>query len=107
MRGRSIASVAATIVATALLGAQVAGAAAPPRPTALTATAASSSAINLHWTDNSAVETGFEVQRSPANQSKFVKIAQTAANATTYPDTGLPAATAYKYRVRALKQAPR
>ncbi|MDZ4827031.1 MAG: fibronectin type III domain-containing protein [Actinomycetota bacterium] len=74
-----------------------------PRPTGLTATAASSSAITLRWTDASSNEIGFEIQRSPANTTTFKKIATAPTNATTYGDTELTAATAYKYRVRALK----
>ena len=36
----------------------------PNAPSSLTATAASSSQINLAWTDNSTNETGFKVERA-------------------------------------------
>ncbi len=80
-----------------------AASAATPRPTALTATPASSTAITLQWADKSTNERSFEIQRSPANTSTFKQIATPAPNATTYTDTGLTPATGYKYRVRALK----
>jgi chitodextrinase len=90
--------------AIALIAPAIGGAATgTPRPTGLTATAASSSAVNLRWTDNSSNERGFEIQRSPANRSAFRKIAEAPPNATTFGDTGLTPATAYKYRIRALK----
>ncbi len=94
--------VSTIVVVVTLLSVGVADAA-TPRPTGLTATATSSTAITLRWTDASSNEIGFEIQRSPGNKSTFKKIGTAPTNATTYPDTGLTAATAYKYRVRALK----
>jgi C1A family cysteine protease len=72
----------------------------PAAPSGLTATAASTSQINLSWTDNSTDETGFKIERSPDGAS-WQQIAITAANATTYSDTGLTASTTYYYQVRA------
>jgi hypothetical protein len=72
----------------------------PLPPTNLTATAVSSSQINLSWTDNSNSETGFKVERS-TDGTTFTQIATVAANVTTYVNTGLPALTRYYYRVRA------
>lgn len=83
----------------------VRGAAAPTPPAApagLTATAASSSQINLAWTDGSGNETGFKIERCQgAGCSGFAQIATVGANATSYSDTGLTASTSYSYRVRA------
>jgi hypothetical protein len=76
----------------------------PGAPTNLTATAVSASAIDLTWNDNSAGEEHFEVERRTSGGS-FERIAQTAANATSYKDTGLVANTTYVYRVRATSAA--
>ncbi|MGH9861796.1 MAG: fibronectin type III domain-containing protein [Candidatus Acidiferrales bacterium] len=74
----------------------------PTAPTGLTATTASSSQINLKWTDNATTEDGFRIERClGAGCTNFVQIAQLAANATVYNSTGLAAATTYAYRVRA------
>jgi predicted CXXCH cytochrome family protein len=74
----------------------------PAAPSGLTATAASSTQINLTWTDNSNNETGFKVQR--ATNSGFTAGLTTfniGANVTTYSNTGLTASTTYYYRVLA------
>jgi len=58
--------------------------------------------LTLTWTDNSNNEAGFAVERSPGTGSPtWVEIARVAANVTTYKDEGLPASTAFSYRVRA------
>src|SRR4029077_19099293 len=51
----------------------------PAAPSGLTATAVSSSQINLNWTDNSTNETGFKVERSVNNQT-FSQIATVGVN---------------------------
>jgi hypothetical protein len=74
----------------------------PAAPTGLTASAFSSSQINLAWTDNSSNETNFVVERcSGQGCSDFADLATLAANTTSYANTGLPSNTAYTYRVRA------
>jgi hypothetical protein len=74
----------------------------PVAPSNLTATAASSSQVNLSWTDNSTNETGFKIERCQgAGCTTFTQIATVAAGATTYSNTGLTASTTYQYRVRA------
>jgi chitodextrinase len=73
---------------------------APSTPLGLTATAVSSSQINLNWlasTDNVAV-TGYLVFRGG------VQIA-TLGNVQSYQDTGLSPSTTYSYRVRAVDAA--
>ncbi|MCA1628230.1 MAG: fibronectin type III domain-containing protein, partial [Acidobacteria bacterium] len=73
----------------------------PSAPTGLTATAASSSQINLSWTDNSNDETGFKIERKKGAGGSYAEVTTVGANVTTYNDTGLSAATQYYYRVRA------
>ena len=75
----------------------------PAAPTGLTATARSSSQIELAWTDNSADETTFKVEKSVGGV--WTQIATTAAGVATYTDSGLTASTAYTYRVRASNAA--
>jgi hypothetical protein len=72
----------------------------PAPPTNLTATAASSTQINLAWSDRSNNETGFRVERS-ADGTTFTQIAAVGTNITKYANTGLSGSTKYYYRVRA------
>jgi len=72
----------------------------PVAPTNLTVTAASSSQITLKWDDNAANETGYKIERSADNYN-WTELTTTAANATSYSDTGLSEGTTYYYRVRA------
>jgi hypothetical protein len=72
----------------------------PAAPSDLSATATSSSAISLAWTDNSLDETGFEIERS-SDGVNFAPRATVGANVTTFGDSGLSASTTYFYRVNA------
>jgi hypothetical protein len=72
----------------------------PSDPTLLSATAVSTSQINLAWTDNSSNEQGFKIERSTDNLN-FSQIATVGAGVATYQNTGLAASTTYYYRVRA------
>ena len=72
----------------------------PAAPDTLTATAASSSLINLTWADRSDDETGFVIERSGGG-SNWAPIATVGANVTSYANTGLTAGTTYQYRVTA------
>src|SRR5438132_13964029 len=80
-----------------------------PPPTNLTATAASSSVINLSWTAPTAiglVVTGYEIERSTNGGLTWaVLVADTGSTATTYADTGLARSTLYTYRVHAIAPA--
>ena len=69
-------------------------------PTGLTATAQSTSEINLDWADNTYAEDGFKVERS-INSGAFSQIATVGADVHTYLDTGLNESNRYSYRVRA------
>jgi hypothetical protein len=77
----------------------------PAAPTNLTATASSSTQINLSWTDNSNDETSFKIERAPGGTSTYTEIASVNAGVTTYQNTGLTASTSYIYRVRAYNSA--
>ena len=72
-----------------------------PAPTSLTAAAVSTTQINLAWQDKSSNETGFKIERKTGATGSWSQIAAVGANATSYQNTGLIAATAYYYRVRA------
>jgi chitodextrinase len=79
----------------------------PTAPTGFTATPVSTSQIDLAWTastDNVAV-TGYLIERCPGvSCTSFTPIAT--ATTTTFSDSGLPAATTYRYRVRARDAVP-
>lgn len=75
--------------------------ASPTTPAGLAATPDSSTSIQLAWLDTSANETGFIVERSLTPTTGFIAITTVAANATSYTDGGLSAATRYYYRIRA------
>jgi beta-lactamase superfamily II metal-dependent hydrolase len=76
----------------------------PAAPSGLSATAASSSRIDLRWTDNATDEAGFRIERRSAGGS-FAQIASVGANVTSFSDTGLPASTTFEYRIAAYSDA--
>src|SRR3989442_10670486 len=67
----------------------------------LSAFGVSSSQINLTWQDNSTNEAGFKIERAPTAGGRWKTIATVGANAVSYANTNLSAATTYYYRVRA------
>ncbi|HEX6629033.1 MAG TPA: fibronectin type III domain-containing protein [Gemmatimonadaceae bacterium] len=76
----------------------------PNPPSGLTATPVSGVRINLAWTDNSADEQGFRVERAPdvgGVAGTYALIATVGANVVAYNNTGLTMGTRYWYRVRA------
>ncbi|MCX6743193.1 MAG: fibronectin type III domain-containing protein, partial [Candidatus Parcubacteria bacterium] len=84
----------------------------PAPPSNLTATAVSSTRINLTWTDNSSDEAGFNIERKKATDVNFVSMSSVTGHTSTigtinYSDTGiipgfaLSPGTAYDYRVLA------
>lgn len=77
---------------------------APVAPSLLTAVATSTNQITLAWTDNSANETGFKIERS-SDGVTFAQIAVTGSNATGYVSSGLTPKTAYSFRIRATNGA--
>jgi predicted phage tail protein len=80
----------------------VAGPATPAAPSNLVATTFSTTQINVSWTDNSADETGFRIERcTGAGCTDFTQVTEVAANVTTFANSGLTKNTTYTYRVRA------
>jgi hypothetical protein len=78
----------------------------PAAPTNLTAVGASSSQVNLSWTDSDTLEQGFKIERcTGAECSNFAEVASVGANVTGYSDSGLAASSSYSYRVRAYNVA--
>ncbi len=75
----------------------------PAAPSALAANAASSSQIDLVWTDNSNNEDGFIIQRSTTSGSGFIDVDTVAVNETSFSDVGLSEKTTYYYLVAAYK----
>ena len=69
-------------------------------PTTVTATAASSSEIDVTWSDVD-TETGYRVERSTDGSSGWTTVATTGQDVTAYSDTGLAAGSTYYYRVYA------
>ncbi|MFT3746773.1 MAG: PA14 domain-containing protein [Agriterribacter sp.] len=76
----------------------------PSAPSGLTATAISYKKVSLTWTDNSSNETAFELFRSTEAMSDYTTVAVLPANATSFQDTTVAAATKYYYKIRAVNQ---
>lgn len=70
----------------------------PLAPTGWGGTAASATRIDLKWTDNSADETQFTVERSTDNVS-FAQATTLGVNSISYADTAVVPGTTYYYRV--------
>src|SRR5207245_887250 len=80
---------------------------APSPPTGLTATAVSSSQINLSWTapgnNGGSAITGYKIERSTDGGTTWsIIVCSTGYTTTTYSDTGLSPSTTYTYRVSAI-----
>ena len=72
----------------------------PLAPSALATNALSASQILISWADNAYNETGTQVERSTAPDSGFTLLTTTAANTSSYTNTGLGEGVRYYYRVR-------
>lgn len=73
----------------------------PAAPSGLTASASSTSQINLSWQDHSSNETGFSIERKTGTDGSYSVIATVGADVTSYLDKGLAPATTYSYHVNA------
>ena len=76
----------------------------PLAPTNLTGSVASTSQINLSWTDNATNEDGYKIERKTGT-GNYAVVGSTGANITTFSDMGLTANTTYTYRVYAHNNA--
>ncbi len=65
----------------------------------LTATATSDSQIDLSWSDQSGIEDGYRIERSPDGINTWTVLSDIAADSTSYSDTTVNASTHYWYRV--------
>jgi hypothetical protein len=72
----------------------------PLHPSNLTGTVASSTQINLSWTDNSTNESGFKIQRRTGSAT-YSDIGNVGQDILSFTDTGLTPNTTYTYRVYA------
>jgi len=78
---------------------------APAAPSGLSATPTSSDSITLAWTDNSADEAQFKIDRRQSGTTAWVRIATLAPDTTAHTDTGLTAETKFYYKVKAWNAA--
>ncbi|HEX8089679.1 MAG TPA: NBR1-Ig-like domain-containing protein [Blastocatellia bacterium] len=77
----------------------------PAAPGGLSASVASSSAINLNWVDNSNNEDGFRLERKTGVSGVYAPVATPGAGQVSYSDSGLSASTTYYYRIKAYNSA--
>ncbi len=70
-------------------------------PINLAAVAVSSSQIDLTWTDQTATETGYSIERKTGAAGTYAEVTTVGANVTAFSNTGLDPNTQYFYRVRA------
>jgi serine protease AprX len=75
-------------------------------PTGLTASDVTDSSVRLTWVDNASDETGYVVQRcTGAGCSDFTQVASLGVGVTSWTDSGLAAASTYRYQVAAVRVA--
>lgn len=74
----------------------------PAAPTDLRVVTASSTKVELAWTDKSDDESGMKVERGLAAGGPYTVVADLAANAKAHVDTGIEAGKTYYYRVSAV-----
>jgi hypothetical protein len=74
----------------------------PEAPSNMVAMATGSSSIELTWTASPTDGASYELERKTGEEA-FAKVADIAANITTFTDNGLSPATTYTYRLRAVR----
>ncbi len=75
----------------------------PASPASLTMTVASTTRIDLNWTDNSNNEAGFKVERK-IDSGAFEELSILPANINSFSDEGVSTGHTYTYRVRSYNQ---
>jgi uncharacterized repeat protein (TIGR01451 family) len=76
----------------------------PAAPSNLRATTVSCNQVDLSWSDNSADERGFRIERKIGSSGTWSEIVRVAANTPSYKDTRLSSGTDYHYRLQALNE---
>lgn len=76
------------------------------QPSGLTAEYASTTSLDLTWTDRSNAESSYDIYRSLDNAT-FTLLTSVAADVTSYTDTGLELDTSYYYKVKAISETNR
>lgn len=74
-------------------------------PTNFTATGMSQSQIHLTWIDNSAEETGYQIERSLVGEFGYTLLTTVPANSTGYTDENLECGRTYYYRLRGVQNS--
>jgi hypothetical protein len=74
-------------------------------PANATAVAASSTLVNISWTDISSLETGYRVERKTGTGGTYVAIATLPANTGSYADNSASAGIFFSYRIQAVDNA--
>jgi chitodextrinase len=92
---------ASTASASACVTTQTPASTTPAPPSNLAAMVVTPTYITLNWQDNSNNETGFQIERAPADSGPWSVVGTTGVDATSYVDNGLAPSTAYWYRVAA------
>jgi hypothetical protein len=94
------------LIATTLgSGAFITSVVTPAPPLALSGSSPLGGTIVLNWSDASATECGFKVERSAGSNQNYQELAQKAVfNQTSYGDTGLDSGV-YYYRIRSFNAA--
>jgi hypothetical protein len=67
----------------------------------LSATIVSANRNDLNWTDNSAGESGFKIERKKDSDTSFTQISTVLSDVTSFQDTSVVFGNTYAYRVRA------
>ena len=75
----------------------------PLAATGINFTSVTQTSMSVNWTDNATNETGYVVSRS-TDGTNYTVIGTPAANANTFPDTGLVPGTTYFYRINAVTE---
>jgi hypothetical protein len=75
----------------------------PLAATGINFTSVTQTSMSVNWTDNATNESGYIVSRS-TDGTNYTIVGTPAANANTFPDTGLVPGTTYFYRINAVTE---
>lgn len=77
----------------------------PAAPVALAAVLRPDGGVNLTWTDATADEVGFAIERALGNSMTYTEIGRVGVNTTAYTDSTTTPGTSTKYRVKGVNAA--